>query len=50
MLEGEDLKDQKGSGLLKMFFAESDYGDIMDIVQDINDRQSQISVEFIKHL
>jgi hypothetical protein len=33
-----------------MFFAESDYVDIIDIVQDINDRQSQISVEFIKHL
>lgn len=50
MLEGEDIKDQKGSGLLKMFFSESDYVDIMDIIQDINDRQSQISVEFIKHL
>ena len=50
MLEGEDLKNQEGSGILKMFFAESDYVDVFDIVQDINDRQSQISVEFIKHL
>lgn len=50
MLEGEDLKDKEGSWILKMFFAESDYVDIIDIVQDINDRQSQISVEFIKHL
>lgn len=50
MLKGEELKNKEGSWLLKMFFAESDYVDIMDIVQDINDRQSQISVEFIKHL
>lgn len=50
MLEGEDIRNQKGSGLLKMIFAESDYVDVMDIIQDINDRQSQISVEFIKHL
>lgn len=50
LLEGEDLKNQQGSGILKMFFAESDYGDVIDIIQDINDRQSQISVEFIKHL
>lgn len=32
------------------FFAESDYADCADIIQEINDRNSQVSVEFIKHL
>lgn len=49
-----DLKtiknDPKSVGSYGRYFAESDYVDVADILQDINDRQSQISVEFIKHL
>lgn len=49
-----DLKtvknDPQSVGSYSRYFAESDYVDIADILQDINDRQSQISVEFIKHL
>lgn len=51
MVEDEDIRDSKQwTWIIKMFFAESDYKDIFDIIQDINDRCSQISVEFIKHL
>lgn len=37
-------------GNIPRFFHQSDYVDIADILQEINDRGSQISVEFIKNL
>ncbi len=37
-------------GNLSRYFHQSDYVDIADVVQELNDRSSQISVEFIKHL
>lgn len=58
LFNGENLEDdlpdtnkiKQDKGAFNLFFAQSDYVDIMDIIQDINDRQSQISVEFIKNL
>lgn len=42
--------EKEGSASVSTYFGESDYIDIMDLVQDLNDRKTQISVEFIKHL
>lgn len=45
----EDLtKDTLGN--IPRYFAQSDYVDIADILQELNDRGSQISLEFVKNL
>lgn len=37
-------------GNIPRYFAQSDYVDIADILQELNDRGSQISIEFVKNL
>lgn len=37
-------------GVIPRFFHQSDYVDLGDLLQELNDRGSQISVEFIKNL
>lgn len=44
------LKNKNGIGIIPRFFHQSDYVDLGDVLQEINDRGSQISVEFIKNL
>ena len=45
----EDVfKDTLGN--IPRYFAQSDYVDIADILQELNDRGSQISIEFVKNL
>ena len=41
---------QEDVGTIPRYFHQSDYRDIADLLQEINDRGSQISVEFIKNL
>lgn len=44
------INDKNSFGDLPKYFNQSDYVDLADVFQEINDRQSQISVEFIKNL
>lgn len=48
--EGDDVKNKSTVWDIPRYFHQSDYRDIIDILQEINDRESQISVEFIKNL
>lgn len=45
-----DIKTKNDVWEIPRYFHQSDYRDIIDILQEINDRESQISVEFIKNL
>lgn len=45
----EDYKTDK-LGDIPRHFGQSDYVDIADILQELNDRGSQISIEFVKNL
>ncbi len=45
----EDFSKDK-LGNIPRYFAQSDYVDIADILQELNDRGSQISIEFVKNL
>lgn len=44
------LKGKNNVGVIPRFFHQSDYVDLADFLQELNDRGSQISVEFIKNL
>lgn len=44
------LSGKNSLGVIPRFFHQSDYVDLGDLLQELNDRGSQISVEFIKNL
>ena len=44
------VNNKNSFGDLPKYFNQSDYVDLADIFQEINDRESQISVEFVKNL
>lgn len=44
------IRNSKDTWVIPRYFHQSDYVDLADLFQEINDRGSQISVEFIKNL
>ena len=49
-LFSNETEDDEDSIIENNVFGQSDYRDIFELLQEYNDRYSQISIEFIKHL